>query len=1520
MRTGLLTQMLAILLVLVVRVARAEGGTSPAFPRCEMPGEAYRILLEAVKVFPKDDLRQTDWLERNTTALGRMRKLPWPDLRQAKLARLHSQKEPDKYTTAWYVPSGDDALTVLLPNFTEAQIAKDKVTRIEPRDFAEELAALVEYLDKRDPEARRPWDFTLIHDFGAAGLPHHGGVFLLHNAYAAAYFGKSKEATRLVHEAIRQRGLCFEDAYNEAAWQSFAQGIAMLRSGTPRSELLNHWKETLRVFDHSRYHEQLTDLTSQLEKQVVEDQKLAGSDVEDPGKLPLPQRINYYIARLPDVHGAQWSQPGHCVTYGMGEGTQVSDALIKIGRPAVPKLIEHLDDRRLTRSIGFWRNFAPSRVVLRVQDVAVQCIEQIVDIRFYHSSSTSSYLSNEKEEKRRAVVEDIKEWWTTNGSKTPLEGYLARMDRGNIYDRLAVLGKIESIDKTAVDSIATLNRWAAGEDFRQLPKVAEALARRGDLSLLPAMREMARDQVREIPSECIWFLLKYGTTEDYRMLREATREDIRRGATLGSSRVFASVKAGIENSKNPLVVPILVDLLDRREISGSRSISREQGSMGFSCADTCIGALIRLVGHDPGYQRGDPFEKRYAAIDRWEMWWQREGKAAFLEKHPEARKVLGEGPQRVHVIDGAALPGLVEVAGANPGAPISYRVPKEDLNGLAKAGKIIAEHRATGELTLRFVSHDAAMTWFDAARPLPGVAEAQQAKVLERLALTDGTSGVSIAPNGQVWLYDEAYHYPIDAVKKQVEQAVGAEVARVDGAKVVLVDRQGRIWIRPNKELKGLLAFDPKRKEWIERDGPTPEEQAPYQNVDAKQIRYMITGPAFESSSGRIYFGDRMGVHVLDRDQWHFQALYARNYRESRFYGDTLGFNPPQFSEGPDGRVYIWSGWGRYGGTGTVGFWVHDGKTWKNVDVVERVAYVQPSGRDGIWLFHDTVSLLHGEKHITGEEAQRRLHRNLRFRSVRPVCTGASGTVYLMLDDVTQVEPLLKEKKALGHEFLCRMWQRRTDNPVRRTGTDGQDCPPYITYKNSWPGAYRALALSTGGSAVDLGSEAGLFLNRICSHSRVSGPDGWIFGGCREGLEAMSPGGEQIKFPMTQRFATLQVKAVGPDRSVCFVAGGHWWRLNAAAKAATDALGSRLSAMVVQVRDVSFPDSLGRMWCTWNTGGSPTGRFDGRGWKMYPESSIDRQRGEPKGYISAFRGADGAMVFEDPRYRFHLFDDKGWVMGGSAKDLALQYPDRLRKALAWPPLPSINFYDHLVKDAEGRIWWGHWSHEWGMVDGPTAIDSKTAPVTLGPNRNQVLSVLYPIRNGSEVLAGDEAGAAAVLTVRNGRVVSVGQSPVRVDNRPHECWRHNVLRDRQGRVWVMNGRKSQAIGLDGKLVAEHDGWLLLEDRFGGLWFKRTMSRDKAIVRLTPDDAEAELPLADVAENACFTEAPDGTVWTLTLSELIRVKAQNGKLSIVERYAVPVAAWDHVWCDAVGRVWMYHGVDRPYRELIRFATNP
>ncbi|MHC4503128.1 MAG: hypothetical protein ACYTFI_07475, partial [Planctomycetota bacterium] len=614
-------------------------------PRIPMPEEAYRALSRALGSYPFGKHRRDDWLKQNREALEHLRAVPWPDLSKLERVRLTYQKEEkgkkqEKTVNMWRLPGEGDETVLLMPDFTERRVKRDSFTKMEVVDYGDELAELVKYLEERDPDSRRPWDFTYIWDFGSAGLPFNGGVFQIHHAYGAAIFGKQEETETLVHEALRQRGLAFKRAYDEGAWQSFFVGIKLLQEDVPRADVLAQFERTLTVYGQSRYREQLLDLLGELRKQVEEDKRLKASEVDDPEKLPVEERIRYYVARFPDVRGAQWSQPGHCMTLRMGDRTKFSDAIVKIGRPAVPTLMEHLTDRQVTRSIGYWRNFAPHRTVLRVQDVAVQCIEAILEVNFYNASSTSSYLSNEDPKKREKVIAGIKSWWKENGHKSPLEGHLARLEHGRLYDRLATLRKIEKIDPKAVDPIAVLKRWAVDVDFRELPRIASALATRGDLSLLPAMRRMMSEPKREVPSGCVWFVLEHGGAEDYRFLREAARKDIEAGARLGTSRIFGSVKAGVENSSNPLAVPILVDFLDHRDITGSRWISKEKGSMSFSCADKCLGALIRLTGHNEGYERGDAVEKRYAAIDRWIAWWEREGKAAYLKQHPEVGRVL----------------------------------------------------------------------------------------------------------------------------------------------------------------------------------------------------------------------------------------------------------------------------------------------------------------------------------------------------------------------------------------------------------------------------------------------------------------------------------------------------------------------------------------------------------------------------------------------------------------------------------------------------------------------------------------------------------------------------------------------------------------------------------------------------------------------------------------------------------------------------------------------------------------
>jgi hypothetical protein len=1470
------TQTLVLIVVCLLAncpVVEADGD----IPRITMPDQVHEILRGALETYPFSKHRSEDWLNQNREALDHLREIPWPDLGKIERVHLYDIKQKDRFTNAWRVPGEDDELILLMPDFTERRVAKAGYDKIEVFEYGDELTELLRYLSERDPETKRSWDFSFICDSGSGGLPYYGGVFLLNHAYAAAYFGKTTMAKTLVHEALKQRGLCFKHAYNEGAWHSFYRGIQLLEGGSDRTEVLRQWERTLHVYGHSRYQDQLLDLVGELRGQVKDDEELKAAAVELPEALPVTERVDYYVARFPDVHGVQFSQPGHCSTLGMGEGTRISDAVVSIGRPAVPRLIDHLTDRRLTRSIGFHRNFSPHRTVLRVQDVAVQCISKIVDIRFYNSSSTSSYLSNEEQGIRDPVIADIKSWWNQHGHESPLKGYIARLEQGSLWERLQTLAKIEAIDADALDSIAVLKSWAIDVDFRSLPEIAVALAKRGDMSLLPAMRKMMRASKRAIPNECVWYVLRYGDAEDYRFLRQAAREDIDRGGTLGTSRIYGSVKAGVERSKNPLSVPILVDFLDQRRVSGSRWISKEEGAMGFSCADSCMGALIRLTEHNEGYEPGDPKEERYRAIDRWTRWWKQEGKAAYLKKYPAVLQVLAEGVESDTIFDSASLPPLVLVADVEKRTPITYHIPRDELMKLVRAGEIEAR-RIDGDLAFRFASREAAMRWFARATPLCAEAKNRIGKGHVSLGKI-GLYGPVCGPDGRSWFWNSGGDQSPLALRDKVRGAWADETPIISGAKLLGFDARGRLWLTKANWMTSAYGCSP--ESWEERKPVTPEAAGLPTDAHKAVVGFRETC-SYVDRAKRFYLADTLGVHVLGKDGWSYQSFFARNYREERWHGDIKAFNAIRFAEDLQGNVFAWARWGNNGWSGTIGYWMFNGNTWTNVDTYERIQQVIPRAPGDVIVVSAAgrPHVLRQGKAVTADETQRELFPDLKFGSARVVAIGNDGDAYLLLDDVTVLDPFEKVK-------------------------------------------YRAAIIPTQGQPKDLGSEAGLFFDRICSRGAVVGPDGWIYGTDGSVVETMSPDG--LRFGVlegTRRFANMTVKAVDAAGQIYLLGGGEVWRI--ARKAAFSASSTDtplLPSMRIRVSKCASPDSLGRMWCTWAVAGSPTAMFDGTTWKTFPEASVGRETGEPRGFIAAFPGSEGSMLFEDDRYRFHLFDTNGWVMEKSAAALAVRYPERVTQAVSYPPSPADNFYHHLVKDAKGRIWWASWFHKWGVVDGKKQIDGNSSGIAVGPGRERVLSVVAPIGDGTKLLVGDEDGAAAIVQLVDGRIAKLADSPVRVDDRPPAGWRSNVLRDRMGRVWIMTQNRSQAIGPKGDRVASHAGWLTLEDSEGGLWFNERRHPTAFIVRLAADGREARLEVPNLLERASMAEAPDASVWALTGSQLIRIAFSGEKLEIVESYTLPISYLDHLWCDRSGRVWHWHYKDSEpgVRTLICYPTS-
>src|SRR4029077_20857770 len=107
-------------------------------------------------------------------------------------------------------------------------------------------------------------------------------------------------------------------------------------------------------------------------------------------QLGKEEQVAELIFQLRDQNGHPFMQPGSCDIFDRFGGSKKDTAahkLVKIGYDAVPQLIEHLDDQRFTRSVGFHRNFYFSHHVLRVSDCALEILEEIAAQHFWTASS-----------------------------------------------------------------------------------------------------------------------------------------------------------------------------------------------------------------------------------------------------------------------------------------------------------------------------------------------------------------------------------------------------------------------------------------------------------------------------------------------------------------------------------------------------------------------------------------------------------------------------------------------------------------------------------------------------------------------------------------------------------------------------------------------------------------------------------------------------------------------------------------------------------------------------------------------------------------------------------------------------------------------------------------------------------------------------------------------------------------------------------------------------------------------------
>jgi hypothetical protein len=154
--------------------------------------------------------------------------------------------------------------------------------------------------------------------------------------------------------------------------------------------------------------DQLPQLLADLERRAKEGSRVSVIESGLQNITNQTGRVAALIRDLDLVAARQWSQPGWV---NLPEDPIVS-ALIQEGDPAVEPLLDCVDhDKRLTRSVGFGRDFFRSRTVIPVSDAAMVAVKSILQAGFGDGTAEiraywNKYKGMKLEERWYAILND----------------------------------------------------------------------------------------------------------------------------------------------------------------------------------------------------------------------------------------------------------------------------------------------------------------------------------------------------------------------------------------------------------------------------------------------------------------------------------------------------------------------------------------------------------------------------------------------------------------------------------------------------------------------------------------------------------------------------------------------------------------------------------------------------------------------------------------------------------------------------------------------------------------------------------------------------------------------------------------------------------------------------------------------------------------------------------------------------------------------------------------------------------
>jgi hypothetical protein len=302
-------------------------------------------------------------------------------------------------------------------------------------------------------------------------------------------------------------------------WQTI---VAFGDTRITRRELLARLRALPVRFPHCDHLARAESLAKQLEQMIAEDDAHPARTIEQIAGLPVEEQAKEWLFRLRDQNGHQMSQPGWVDIFMTDEMREDSPAhqLVKLGDAAVPGLIAALDDPRLTRSVGYGRDFFFSHEVVTIGDAALKIIQRIAGHEFYRSGRVQGTMARDGQ--TDPVRDSVRAWWARRLSKG-VRGELAETTAQGEFSSARAGAKLlaEFPDDAATPILAGAAAAKRDEDRCEFIRLVGKLKDERALEFL--LREVREGPLIGPRAEAGWQLAKLGRLDGIAPLAELWR-------------------------------------------------------------------------------------------------------------------------------------------------------------------------------------------------------------------------------------------------------------------------------------------------------------------------------------------------------------------------------------------------------------------------------------------------------------------------------------------------------------------------------------------------------------------------------------------------------------------------------------------------------------------------------------------------------------------------------------------------------------------------------------------------------------------------------------------------------------------------------------------------------------------------------------------------------------------------------------------------------------------------------------